>query len=517
MIQERHQFEVCRAVLLNPPTAAPSGSILLNLAYLSATLKQAGHEVLVLDATAPCNRLDEEEIARRIREFRPHFVGVTLTIDYIPATYDYLGRLRALGMPIVAGGPHANCLPEEVLEHGADLVVVGEGERTILDLAEHYLGRRELDAVDGLCFRAENGRIVRTPARGLIEDLDTIPFPDNASFPIAHYTGSSDPSSNPMFWSVFTSRGCPYNCTFCSSHNVFGRTYRARTPQNVMAEIEQVSKQCGTRFFAFQDDEAFINEARIREFCGLTRDSDLSLQFSARLRIDSLSESMLSTMAESGFRRIGFGVESWNDETLERINKKYTVDRIRRSLDIIAKTGFPTVYFGHIIGFPWETPEHLRASLEEISAIPPSITYFSSIGTPIPYPGTKLYDDHHEEYGFTGWWLDPARNSAEAMAVDTRPFFMSYASLVGALYMKDRFWSYSERMERAIRDYCWAVFRDSMRRAMSWPAYAFAYYLSRASYAVWRKAPRLERMLFRPLKAIGRWLGLPDKAAYQNR
>ncbi len=96
MIQERHQFEVCRAVLLNPPTAAPSGSILLNLAYLSATLKQAGHEVLVLDATAPCNRLDEEEIARRIREFRPHFVGVTLTIDYIPATYDYLGRPKSL-------------------------------------------------------------------------------------------------------------------------------------------------------------------------------------------------------------------------------------------------------------------------------------------------------------------------------------------------------------------------------------------------------------------------------------
>jgi radical SAM superfamily enzyme YgiQ (UPF0313 family) len=284
-----------------------------------------------------------------------------------------------------------------------------------------------------------------------------------------------------------------------------------------MAEIEHMARDRGVGFFAFQDDEAFINEERIVTFCNLVKQSGLGVQFSARLRIDSLSESMLSTMAGSGFRRVGFGVESWNDETLERINKKYTVDRVNESLGIIAKTGFPAVYFGHIVGFPWETEGHLRASLDEIAKMPRGITYFSSVGTPIPYPGTKLYEDYHEEYGFTDWWLDPKRNSPEAMPVDGRPFFMSYANLMGALYMEDRFWGYSDRIEGAIRDYCWAVFKDSMRRATSWPEHAFAYYLSRGSYAVWRVAPRLERVLFAPLKAVGRWLGLPAKAAYQNR
>lgn len=517
MIQESGQSERCRVVLLNPPTAVPSSSILLNLAYLSSALKEVGHEPLVLDATAPCNRLNEQDIEQRIRAFDPHMIGVTLTIDYIPATYDYLGRLRRLGIPIVAGGPHANCLPEEVLRHGVDIVSIGEGERTIVELAEHFVGDKPLQDIAGLCYRDDEGRVVRTAKRELIDDLDTIPLPDHESFPIANYTGSDDPNSNPMFWSVFTSRGCPFNCTFCSSHNVFGRTYRARSPENVADEIEHLVRDLGASFFAFQDDEAFINEERIVRFCELIAEKGLDVRFSARLRIDSLSASMLTTMARSGFRRVGFGVESWNDETLKRINKKYTVARINESLRIIADTQFPTVYFGHIIGFPWETPGHLRAGRDEIAKMPRSITYFSSVGTPIPYPGTKLYDDYHEEYGFTDWWLDPKRNSPQAQPVDTGPFFMSYAYLVGALYMDDRFWRYSAEVERAIRDYCWAVFRDSMRRAMSWPEYAFVYYLSRASYAMWRVSPSVERVLFAPLKAIGRWLGMPDKAAYHKR
>ncbi len=517
MILDRSQSERCRVVLLNPPTAVPSSSILLNLAYLSASLKEAGHETLVLDATAPCNRLSEHDIEQRIGGFAPHFIGVTLTIDNIPATYAYLARLRRLGVPIVAGGPHANCLPEEVLDHGGDIVAVGEGERTIVDLAEHFLGQRGLDDVAGLCYRDDQGQTVRTATRPLIDDLDTIPLPDHESFPIANYTGSDDPNSNPMFWSVFTSRGCPFNCTFCSSHNVFGRTYRARSPENVAAEIEHLNRHLGVDFFPFQDDEAFINEERITRFCDLVGDKGLKVRFSARLRIDSLTESMLTTLGRSGFRRVGFGVESWNDETLQKINKKYTVARINQSLRIIADTRFPAVYFGHIIGFPWETPEHLRAGLDEIAKMPESITYFSSIGTPIPYPGTKLYDDYHKEYGFADWWLDPARNSTEASAVDMTPLFMDYARLMDALYVKDRFWNYPPRVEQAIHAYCWAVFRDSMRRAMSWPAYAFTYYLSRASYAVWRVAPKLERLLFAPLKALGRWLGLPDKAAYNKR
>ena len=110
-----------------------------------------------------------------------------------------------------------------------------------------------------------------------------------------------------------------YNCIFCSSHNVFGRTYRARSPENVFKEIEQLAEKFGAEAFAFQDDEAFINKKRIIEFCNLAKKSKYPLRFSARLRIDSLDEKMLRTMKESGFKRLAFGIESGETTKLDLI------------------------------------------------------------------------------------------------------------------------------------------------------------------------------------------------------
>ncbi|MGB2797392.1 MAG: radical SAM protein [Phycisphaerae bacterium] len=509
--------ESCRAVLLNPPTAAPSSVILLNLAYLSSALKEAGHEVLVLDATAPHRRLSEAQVEREVRAFAPHFIGVTLTITWIPATYAYLERLARLGIPIVAGGPHANCLPEEILAHGPRIVAIGEGEETIVELADHFLGRRPLESIAGLCFRRDDGSVHATPRRPLIEDLDRIPLPDYASFPIAHYTGSPDPHSNPIFWSVFSSRGCPYNCIFCSSHNVFGRTYRARSPRNVYDEIEHVAATYGARVFAFQDDEAFINKRRIIEFCDLVREGRFPLKFSARLRIDSLDGDMLAAMKAAGFRRLSFGVESFNDETLSKINKKYTVATVAESFRLLEKADFPAVSFNNIIGFPWETPEHLRRNLDEIARIPPGLVYFSFTATPIPYPGTELYERYHAEYRFTDWWLDPARNSVPTSPPAAGAFFMLFLLVHGPLYAEDGFWRHSPRMKRAIEAFCWELSKMHLKRCLRPREFAFVYGLSRASHWLWRRSPRLERALFGPLVRFARRWGLDRKTKFTYR
>jgi radical SAM superfamily enzyme YgiQ (UPF0313 family) len=512
-----HGSDPCRVVLLNPPTAAPATEILLNLAYLSAALKHAGHEVLVLDATAPHQRLSEAAVERRIREFAPHFIGVTLTITYIVDTYGYLARLRLLGIPIVAGGPHANCLPEEVLAHGVDIVAVGEGEETIVELAEHFLGRKSLANINGLCFSNGTGDRAFTPPRPLIPDLDSIPFPDHDEFPIARYTGTDDPNSNPVFWSIFTSRGCPYQCTFCSSHNVFGRSYRARSPANVLVEIQELTQRFGPTFFAFQDDEAFIKEDRILEFCRLVRDSGLPLQFSARLRIDSISESMLAALKECGFRRLSFGVESLNDETLAKIRKQYNVETVQKGFRKIARTGFPAISFNQLIGFPWETAAHLDANLAELTRIPPEVNYFSFVVTPVPYPKTKLYEDHHEEYGFTDWWLDPRRNSRAAEPDSNGCFYMSYARSMHPLYTDDQFWHYSGRMKAAIERYSWQVLSAYLKRYLSRTEYLFVYHACRASHRISKLSPRLEQLLFHPLKRLGERLGLPQKVSFAHR
>ena len=466
-----------KAILLNPPTAAPSKEILLNLAYLSSTLKQAGHEALILDATAPHKKLSIKNIDDSIREFKPHFIGITLTINFIIDTYDYIKHLKNHNIPIVAGGPHANCLPEEVLQHGANIVVNGEGEETIIELCEHFSSHRNLKEIPGLCFLDEANKLVYTKKRPLINDLDTIPFPDYEPFPIANYSGSNDPNSNPIFWSIFTSRGCPYNCTFCSSHNVFGRSYRSRSPKNVMDELGFLSDKYGTKFFAFQDDEAFIDEKRIIEFCSLVKKHRPDFKFSTRLRIDSLTETMLKEIKLAGFKRLSFGVESFNNETLKKVNKSHTIDKIRAGFSMLAKMNFTVVSFNNIVGFPWENKTHLQSNLNEIGKIPRKIRYFSNVATPIPYPGTKLYLDYHKEYGFTNWWLDPAKNSQTTTPPKNNAFFMDYTRLLIPLYQTDMMWNYSKKMVANIHDFCWNVFSRYLKRHLNYFEYLYIYYL----------------------------------------
>ena len=480
-------------------------------------MKQAGHQVLVLDATAPHNPLSENEVHRRILDFLPHFIGVTLTIVYIPRTYDFLQRLKQLKIPIVAGGPHANCLPKEVLEHDADVVAIGEGEDTILELAEYFCGNKKLEDITGICFKNGEGKLHYTQTRPLIQSLDRIPFPDYDSFPIAYYTGNPNPDSNPIFWSLFSSRGCPYNCIFCSSHNVFGRTYRSRSPQNVFDEVKWVSKTFGARMFAFQDDEAFVDKKRVIEFCNIVKKSKLPLKFSGRLRIDSLDEKMLKSMKSADFKRLAFGIESFNDETLEKINKKYNVATIAKGFKILEKAAFSPVYFNNLIGFPWETPEHLKSNLKEISKIPKSIVYFTSTNTLIPYPGTQLYEQYHKQYGFTEWWLDPKKNSPSSNLDFKNTFFMMFMFDQVPLWNEDIFWNHPSTMKRAIENFCWKVASMSLRRCLHLPEYYFVYLFSKISRRIWKLSPRFEKVVFYPLVYLAKSLNLDRKVNFIYR
>lgn len=506
----------CNVILLNPPTAAPSSEILLNLAYLSSTLKQNGHHVLIIDATAPHKKVSEKEIEDKIIEFKPHFIGVTLTITYIPQTYEYLKRLKKMKIPIVAGGPHANCLPEEVLKNGADIVAIGEGEDTILDLAEYFLGNKKLKDIPGLCY-ADNDKINYTASRPLIKNLDRIPFPDYESFPIKNYTGSDDPSSNPIFWSIFSSRGCPYNCIFCSSHNVFGRTYRFRSPKNVFEEIISLHKKYGAKMFAFQDDEAFIDKKHVIEFCNLFKKNGSDLKFSGRLRIDSLDIDMLKAMKSIGFNRLAFGIESFNNETLEKINKKYDIETISSGFKKLEETDFKNVYFNNLVGFPWETPKHLEMDLEEISKIPKKIRWFTSTNTLIPYPGTELYARYHEKYGFTNWWLRKEMNSPRSISDVEDTFFMMFMFDQIPLWLDDIYWNHSDEMKEAVKKFCWDVASLSLKRCLSEEEHRFVMKYSKISHKIWKISPILEKIVMYHFVRTAKKRNLHKKILFINQ
>lgn len=488
-----------RVILLNPPTAAESTEPLLGLGYLAAVLREKGHEVKIIDATAPFRRLSPKDVETSVLDFSPHFIGITLTIDYIADTYDYMKSLKKLKYPIIVGGPHVNPLPEEALENGADIVVLGEGEVTVVELADYFAGNgKEIEEIKGLCYKKHDVESYRAAPRPLISDLDKIPFPSFEDFPIRNYTGSDDPDSNVIFWSLFSSRGCPFNCIFCCGHNVFGKSYRMRSAQNLFEEIRQIHNNYGASKFAFQDDEVMINRDRVINLCELILSSDMKIKISVRSRIDSLDTELLNICKAAGFNRISFGIESWNDDSLKKMNKKYKVKDIEKGIVHLVEANYANVNFNNIIGFPWETREHYKRNLEVISNIPDSIAYFTTASTPIPYPNTELYKMYHQEYGFTNWWLKHEMHWQHWALFSTgnyRPVFYRIARKLLVFYSPDFYWHYSKDQLSDIEHFSWKLLRLFCRRHYNFITSEAIVLLCRISIKLWKISPLIEKNL----------------------
>lgn len=510
-------MDFLRVLLLSPPTAADSSEPLLNLASLAATLRSFGHQVKIIDATAPFNKKSAEEIENEIKGFQPHFIGITLTITYIPQSYEFIKKLRLLGIPIIAGGPHPNACPQEVLKNGVDIVCIGEGEKTIVEIAEYIMGKRDLSSVNGICYRSKDGKFVISCPRTLIEDLDTLSFPSFVDFPIHNYTGNDDPESNPIFWSVFSSRGCPFDCIFCSSHNVFGRTMRLRSAENVVREIKELVERFKIKTIAFQDDEILCKKDRFLEFCKTISNLKLYLKMSIRTRINSIDPEILAYAKRAGITRISFGIESWDDETLLKINKKYDVRAIHRHFGYLSEAQPLYVSFNNIIGFPWETRKHYQNTIREIKKIPLNVKFFTAALTPIPFPKTKLYEDYHEKFNFTEWWLDPNKHAKVEYVKNTVPFFMKFMESFHTLYSKNMFWNYTNQQLRDISWFSWTLFGVFLKRSSNLFEYILLMFLCRFSHWLWWKNKKWEYSIFSRIGRMRFFNNLQQKLTFTNK
>jgi anaerobic magnesium-protoporphyrin IX monomethyl ester cyclase len=434
----------CRALLIQPRGEHQSlNQFPLGLAYLASALEAAGHEVRCLDLQAPYGPRDWSDIARVVADFDPQFVGLTLTIDYIRQKYDLIARLKKeFDRPVIVGGPHSSALPEEALTFGADVVCHGEGERTIVDFARGVIGELELADIPGLIFR-RNGDTIRTAAREPIADLDTIPLPAYHHFPVRQYAGKDDPQFNRLFWKMFTSRGCPFNCIYCVNRKVFDNRWRMRSAENIFDEIKFLHERFGVRYIAFQDDEPMINRRRIERLCDLLLDSKLEIKISARGRIDSLKADVIRKMRAAGFYFLAFGTESGDDETLRKINKKYRYRDIQRGLNELAEAGVKRINVSVLTGFPWENEKHWRNDLRFIRNVPKELEFSVGMAVVRPYPGTEIYERYRHQYVFTEWWLQ--KPDWELKTLPAHVFFHHW---LPESYMVHRepfnFWRYPE-------------------------------------------------------------------------
>jgi radical SAM superfamily enzyme YgiQ (UPF0313 family) len=354
---------------------------------MGAVLQEQGMEVEVLDLLS--TRYSQKKIEDRLARYRPDLIGITSVTMNFPSAVRILQTCKAL-MPdaaTVIGGPHATFTAEETLQSfpEVDLVVRGEGEETIQELAAALERKQTLAKVKGLTFR-HNGSIVRTEDRPFIQDIDRLPLPDRTLFPISRYLAMRVPAS------VLTSRGCPTGCSFCVGYRMTGRKGRFRNPLRVVDEIE-AARRLGFEEVCIDDDLFTRNRRHVTAICDEILKRGLKLKLYIFARVDTVDESLLRKLKEAGCAMICFGLESGNQRILDLANKRATVERARRAVELSKAAGISPLG-SFILGLPGET----RETMEE------TVSFAQSLGIPhgfhllSPFPGTRIREKA-SEYG----------------------------------------------------------------------------------------------------------------------
>ncbi|MBI2852466.1 MAG: B12-binding domain-containing radical SAM protein [Chloroflexi bacterium] len=352
----------------------------LGLGYLAAALRNAGHSVIIMD----CTYLDRKDALGRAAQTRADVVGIYSMVTMQPESIRFARHLRGRCGLLVAGGPMPSCDPAAFLDD-FDIVVRGEGERTMLDILRAYEGKGSYASISGIACK-EDGRIVTTAARPLEADLDAIALPARDLFPNDRYMENGRKRSGRAVASIITTRGCPFHCEFCSNA-VFGISYRQRSPENVVDEVEQVLS-LGYDRVHFADDVFTLKKERLRGITEEILSRGLRFEWECLSRVDSLDRETAQAMREAGCRRVFFGIESASKPVLKLMGKKITPMRARDAVDAAREAGIEAGAF-FILGYPGETDDTVLETLSFACSLPLDYLSFT---VPYPLPGTALFE-----------------------------------------------------------------------------------------------------------------------------
>ncbi|MCG8432274.1 MAG: B12-binding domain-containing radical SAM protein, partial [Candidatus Omnitrophica bacterium] len=265
---------------------------------------------------------------------------------------------------VVIGGPHVSALPEESLrDTGADYAVCGEGESSFVELIGYIMRGDPWEGIPGVYKAGDHRRVQRRP---FIENLDDLPFPDWEAMDPRRYRHAPHGGLIKQFpvAPVVSSRGCPYECTFCASPRIWERKIRFRSPENTVDEISYLVKQFGVREIHFEDDNLTMKKEYVLRLCRMLLERKLKVSWATPngVRADTLDREMLRLMKRSGCYYLAFGIESANAGILKRIRKRASLDTISRAISLARREGIMTQGF-FIFGLPGETPETIRESM----------------------------------------------------------------------------------------------------------------------------------------------------------
>lgn len=284
-------------------------------------------------------------------------------------------RLKTPNNYVVFGGIHPSALPNLVLEEECvDAVVIGEGERAMLQLVED-VGKRI--SIHKRCYQAD-----------YIENLDDLPFPERKTIKNERNIQQAFHDEGIRITSVLSSRGCPFHCSFCCSHVLWQRKARFRSPANILDEIEELVRDWDIQFLKFADDTFTLNKQRVIDFCKLKMERDIKIPYGANAHVNTIDEEMLFYLAQSGCQELWYGLESGSPRILRDIHKNTAIERIKKTLRLTKELGIKTrAYF--LLGIPNETAEDIKMTERLCDELQPGIVGFTLLA---PFPINEYFD-----------------------------------------------------------------------------------------------------------------------------
>ena len=380
-----------KIILIVPNTKSYDVMPCLSVATLKGYIKEkTRHEVKIIDLVFHKNDW-KKHVHRIIEGEKPDMIGLSVLSFNYPEAVEIARYIKKnFDIKIIFGGIHVMLSPQEVIERGeVDIICTGEGEEVLHELLDNSLNCKD---IKGIWYK-ENGKIIKNENRKLIEDLDVLPFPNFDDFELDRYF-----PMNHYHLPIMGSRGCPYNCTFCSNHalkkNLKGKYVRFRTPENIIKEIDLRIKQyynIGMKFLYFFDDTFILNKNFVNNFCKRYRQKgfDKKIKWTANVRANLVTDDIIKTMKDAGCYEVRMGVESGNDYIRNDVyNRNMSKEQLQNSFKIIKDNGL-TLRMDFIIGAPYETIDMMEESFDFAKKSGGDRIFFARL---YPFPGTKIKD-----------------------------------------------------------------------------------------------------------------------------
>ena len=424
----------------------------LGLLQIGAILEEMGQDVRLIDVDI--EGINQEILHSIINDFHPDSVGITSVTATFNQALEVAQEIKNLrDIPIVLGGIHATVDPAGAIAHpNIDFLIKGEGEITICELVKTLeAGSSNFEDIKGLWYKKDS-MIYHNEDRELIQDLDSIPSPALHLLKSLDLYLPADAIKAPVA-PIITTRGCPFNCTFCCTKQIFGRKVRARSVKNVVNEIEILVKRYGVKEIDIMDDCFTYDRDRVLEFCAEIKRQNYQLAFcfSNGIRADQVDYEILKALKDIGLRYVMFGVESGDSQILKNIKKGIKLDSIREAFHIAKSLRLET-WACFIIGLPGDTDQSIRQSIDFAKELDPDFAKFLILK---PFPGTEVFEELRNKgliinlnYDYFGVYTKPihhlpgmsSKRMLEWQKKATREFYLRPSKIFRHLLMMLKSW-----------------------------------------------------------------------------